>query len=112
MINQPSAFFIRYPERATHSEMLFGPRVQNEPCESALTASTTDEPIFTTRLPNTSASALRAAALTPLASSPPQMLQNLERAAEHLDMTEDLAAVLSTTSVTVEHRTITGVEID
>jgi hypothetical protein len=41
-----------------------------------------------------------------------QMLRNLERAAEHPDMTEDLAAVFSTASVTVEYRTITGVEID
>ena len=41
-----------------------------------------------------------------------QMLRNLERAAEHEDMTEDLAGVLSTASVTIEHRTITGVEID
>ena len=41
-----------------------------------------------------------------------QMLCSLERAAEHEDMTDDLAAVLSTTSVTVDHRTITGVEID
>lgn len=41
-----------------------------------------------------------------------QMLRNLEQAAEHEDMTEDLAAVLSTANVTVEHRTITGVEID
>ena len=40
------------------------------------------------------------------------MLCNLERAAEHPDMTEDAAAVLSTASVIVEHRTITGVEID
>jgi hypothetical protein len=41
-----------------------------------------------------------------------QMLRNLERAAEHEDMTEDLAEVLSTANVTVEHRTVTGVEID
>ena len=41
-----------------------------------------------------------------------QMLRNLEHAADHPDMTEDLAAVLSTANVTVEHRTITGVEID
>ena len=41
-----------------------------------------------------------------------QMLRNLERAAEHPDMTKDLAEVLSTAGVTVEHRTITGVEID
>jgi hypothetical protein len=40
------------------------------------------------------------------------MLRNLERAAEHPDMTEDLAEVLSTTNVIVEHHTITGVEID
>ena len=41
-----------------------------------------------------------------------QMLRNLEHAADHPDMTEDLAAVLSTANVTVEHRTITGVKID
>lgn len=41
-----------------------------------------------------------------------QMLKNLERAAEHPDMTEDLAELLSTTNVTVKHRIITGVEID
>ena len=41
-----------------------------------------------------------------------QMLRNLERAAEHDDMTEDLAKVLSTANVTVEHRVVTGVEID
>ena len=41
-----------------------------------------------------------------------QMLRNLERAAEHEDMTGDLAELLSTANVTVEHRTITGVEID
>lgn len=41
-----------------------------------------------------------------------QMLRNLERATEHEDMTEELAELLSTANVTVEHRTITGVEID
>lgn len=41
-----------------------------------------------------------------------QMLRNLEHAAEHDDMTEDLAEVLSTTNVTVEHHVVTGVEID
>jgi len=41
-----------------------------------------------------------------------QMLRNLERAADHPDMTEDLAAVLLTACVTVEHRTITVVGID
>lgn len=41
-----------------------------------------------------------------------QILQNLERAAEHPDMTEDLAEFLSTSNVTVEHRVVTGVEID
>jgi hypothetical protein len=41
-----------------------------------------------------------------------QMLRNLERAAEHPDMTEDLAELLSTTNVTVEHRVVTGIEID
>ena len=41
-----------------------------------------------------------------------QMLRNLEHAADYPDMTEDLAAVLSAANVTVEHRTIIGVEID
>jgi len=41
-----------------------------------------------------------------------QMLRNLDRAAEHDDMTEDLAELLSTANVTVEHRVVTGVEID
>ena len=41
-----------------------------------------------------------------------QMLRNLERAAEHPDMTEELADVLSTTNVTVEYRVETGLEID
>jgi hypothetical protein len=41
-----------------------------------------------------------------------QMLRNLERAAEHDDMTEELADVLSTPRVTVEYRIKTGVEID
>lgn len=41
-----------------------------------------------------------------------QMLQNLERAAEHDDMTEELAELLSTANVTVKHRTITDVKID
>ena len=41
-----------------------------------------------------------------------QMLRNLERAAEHPDMTEDLAELLSTANVTVEHRVVTGVEIE
>ena len=41
-----------------------------------------------------------------------QMFRNLEHAADHPDMTEDLAAVLSTANVTAEHGTITGVEID
>lgn len=41
-----------------------------------------------------------------------QMLRNLEHAAEHEDMTEDLAEILSTANVTVERRIVTGVEID
>lgn len=41
-----------------------------------------------------------------------QMLRNLERAAEHEDMTEDLAEVLSTANVAVEYRIETGIEID
>ena len=41
-----------------------------------------------------------------------QMLRNLERAAEHPDMTEDLAKVLSTSNITIEHRIVSGVEID
>jgi hypothetical protein len=41
-----------------------------------------------------------------------QMLRNLEHAAEHDDMTEDLAELLSTVNVTVEHRVVTGIDID
>jgi hypothetical protein len=41
-----------------------------------------------------------------------QMLRNLERAAEHEDMTEDLAELLSTANITVEYRVETGLEID
>ena len=41
-----------------------------------------------------------------------QMLRNLERAADHPDMTEDLAELLSTSNVTLEHRTITNLKID
>jgi hypothetical protein len=41
-----------------------------------------------------------------------QMLRNLERAADHPDMTEDLAELLSTPNVTVEHRVVTGLTID
>ena len=41
-----------------------------------------------------------------------QMLRNLERAADHPDMTEDLAELLSTSNVTLKHRTITDLKID
>jgi hypothetical protein len=41
-----------------------------------------------------------------------QMLRNLERAAEHEDMTKELANVLSTANVTVEYRVETSLEID
>jgi hypothetical protein len=41
-----------------------------------------------------------------------QMLRNLKRAAEHEDMTEELADVLSTANVTVKYRLETGLEID
>ena len=41
-----------------------------------------------------------------------QMLRNLERAADHPDMTEDLAELLSTSNVTVKHRVVTGLEIE
>ena len=41
-----------------------------------------------------------------------QMLRNLERAAEHGHMTEELADLLSTANVTVEYHVVTGVEID
>lgn len=40
-----------------------------------------------------------------------RMLANLEKAADHPDMTEDLAEVLSTQHVTVEHRVETGVNV-
>jgi hypothetical protein len=41
-----------------------------------------------------------------------QMLHNLERAAEHEDMTPELADLLSTANVTVEYHVETGLEID
>jgi hypothetical protein len=41
-----------------------------------------------------------------------QMLRNLERTAEHPDMTEELADLLSTANVTVEYHVETGLEID
>jgi hypothetical protein len=41
-----------------------------------------------------------------------QMLRNLERAAEHDDMTEDLAEILSTANVTVEYRIVASIKID
>lgn len=41
-----------------------------------------------------------------------QMLRNLERAAKHEDMTEELADVLSTADITVEHHVETGLEIN
>lgn len=41
-----------------------------------------------------------------------EMLDNLEEAVEHSDMTEELAEVLSTPNVTVEYRVETGVSID
>ncbi|EMA37782.1 hypothetical protein C447_12440 [Halococcus hamelinensis 100A6] len=40
------------------------------------------------------------------------MLQNLERAADHPDMTEDLAELLSASNVTTQYQTITGVDIE
>jgi hypothetical protein len=40
------------------------------------------------------------------------MLRNLERAAEHDDMTAELADLLSTPNVTVEYHVETGPEID
>jgi hypothetical protein len=41
-----------------------------------------------------------------------EMLDNLEEAVEHPDMTEELAEVLSTQRVEVEYRVETGVNID
>ena len=41
-----------------------------------------------------------------------QMLRNLERAAEHEDMTAEFADLLSTANVTVEYHVETGLEID
>ena len=41
-----------------------------------------------------------------------EMLPALEEAAEHPDMTEDLAEVLSTSAVTVEYEVRSGVSID
>lgn len=41
-----------------------------------------------------------------------QMLRNFERAAEHKDMTEELAEVLSTSCVSVKYHVETSVEIE
>ena len=41
-----------------------------------------------------------------------QMLDNLEEAADHPDMTEELAEVLSTARVKTEYRVETGVVVD
>lgn len=41
-----------------------------------------------------------------------EMIANLERAAEHPDMTPELAALLSTSQVEVEYRIESGVKID
>lgn len=41
-----------------------------------------------------------------------EMIDNLERAAEHPDMTEELADVLSTSKVTVEYEVRSGVSVD
>lgn len=41
-----------------------------------------------------------------------QMLRNLERAAEHEDMTKELAEVLSTATVKIEYEVNTNVVID
>ena len=41
-----------------------------------------------------------------------QVPHNLEYAAEHPDMTENLPELLSTTDITAEHRVVTGLEID
>lgn len=40
-----------------------------------------------------------------------EMLQNLEAAADHPDMTEDLAQVLSTSDVELEYRIESGVRV-
>lgn len=41
-----------------------------------------------------------------------EMLANLERAAEHPDMTEELAEILSTSKVDVEYEVRSGVSVD
>lgn len=41
-----------------------------------------------------------------------EMLANLERIADHPDMTEDLAKHLSTSQVTVKYEVRSGVEVD
>jgi hypothetical protein len=41
-----------------------------------------------------------------------QMLDNLEEAVEHPDMTEELAEILSTSVVDVEYRVETGVNVE
>jgi hypothetical protein len=40
-----------------------------------------------------------------------EMLRNLERAVEHEDMTEELADILSTSTVTIEYHLETGVSV-
>ena len=70
------------------------------------------ELISTNALPNALAWARKTAVSTPPASSPPRCLRNLEHAAEHEDLTEELTDVLSTANVTAEYRVETGLEID
>lgn len=41
-----------------------------------------------------------------------EMLANLERAADHPDMTEELAEILSTSKVRVQYEVRSGVDVD
>lgn len=54
----------------------------------------------------------RSGALDGAAEFTEEMVGNLEAAAEHPDMTEELADVLSTSSVSVEYEVRSGVEIE
>ena len=53
----------------------------------------------------------RSGALDASAEFTTEMLANLEEAAEHPDMTEELAEVLSTSAVTVEYEVRSGVSV-
>lgn len=54
----------------------------------------------------------RSGAVDGAAAFTEEMLENLERVADHPDMTEELADELSTSDVTVEYEVRSGVSID